>query len=63
MEEYKNLPSAQDRSRINIRGWGVPDEKPLSDPEHLNKDRDSEKPSSDPEHLNKDRDSSNIRKE
>lgn len=30
-----NLPSAEDESRNEIRGWG---QKPIQDPEHLNEE-------------------------
>ncbi|CAL5442791.1 unnamed protein product [Camellia sinensis] len=37
-KDYMNLPSAQEESRNEIRGWGVP-QKPLQDdPEHLHED-------------------------
>ncbi|KAH7840604.1 hypothetical protein Vadar_019137 [Vaccinium darrowii] len=38
-KDYMNLPSAEEESRNEIRGWGVR-QKPLQDPEHLNKEED-----------------------
>ncbi|PSS11238.1 Replication factor C large subunit like [Actinidia chinensis var. chinensis] len=35
-----NLPSADERARDEIRGWGVP-QKPLLDPEQMNEDEDA----------------------
>lgn len=32
-----NLPSAEDESRNEIRGWGIR-QKPIQDPEHLNEE-------------------------
>ncbi|KAL7167809.1 hypothetical protein ACSBR2_038294 [Camellia fascicularis] len=37
-KDYMNLPSAQEESRNEIRGWGVPQKPFQDDPEHLHED-------------------------
>jgi hypothetical protein len=38
-KDYMNLPSAEEESRNEIRGWGVR-QKPLQDPQHLNEEEE-----------------------